>query len=295
MNVKSHCIKEDTPLLKLESEFLIDKKIELWIKQDYLTHPYISGNKWRKLKYNIEEAKRLEKKRLLTFGGAYSNHIYAVAAAGKKFGFETIGVIRGEEHENLNDTLSFAKSCGMELHYMDRSTYRRKYEENITSELKDKFDDFYLIPEGGTNELALLGCQEMIEEIKINFDVVCMPCGTSGTLAGSVLALKNKQRAIGFSVLKGKDFLESEVIKLIGDEFNNWTINWDYHFGGYAKTKADLIKFIEDFKENYAVQLEPIYTGKMFYGLFDLIAKDFFDEGSKIVAIHTGGLQAFQS
>ncbi len=158
---------------------------------------------------------------MLTFGGAFSNHIYAVAAAGKLFGFKTIGIIRGENHLPLNHTLTFAKRCGMQLSYMNRSEYREKESALIIKKLKHHFGDFYLIPEGGTNELALRGATEMIEEINLDFDYACMPCGTAGTLAGAIMGLKKHQKAIGFSSLKGQDFLENEVIKLTGTNLDN--------------------------------------------------------------------------
>ena len=294
MDIQSLDIKQKTPLRKLQATLLLEKEVELWIKQDYLTHPFLSGNKWRKLKYNLIEAKKQKQKVLLTFGGAYSNHIYAVAAAGKEFGFQTVGMIRGEEHNPLNHTLDFAKSCGMELYYLDRTLYRKKYEKDFLSKLSNQFGNFYLVPEGGTNQLALKGCQEMIQEIDEDFDTVCMPCGTGGTLAGSILELKRHQKALGFSALKGRDFLEKEVEKLIGKEHNNWSINWKYHFGGYAKTTNELFRFLKDFEKDHTIALDPIYTGKMFYGLFDLIANDYFEKKSKIVAIHTGGLQGIK-
>lgn len=287
-------INENTPLQPLESDLLSQKGIELWVKREDLNHPEISGNKWRKLKYNLEEAKRQGKKTLLTFGGAYSNHIYAIAAAGKHFGFDTIGIIRGEEHLPLNHTLSFATSCGMQLHYLDRTTYRNKYDEAVLDELLKQFGDVYLIPEGGTNAFALKGCKEMVTGIDMDFDVICMPCGTAGTLSGAILGLQKYQHALGFSALKGKDFLEKEVIQLIGNSYDNWSINWAYHFGGYAKQKPELTAFIDSFYKEHQILLEPIYTGKLFFGLFDLIQKDYFKSGSKIVAVHTGGLQGMK-
>jgi len=284
-------IKEQTPVTRLDSPLLREKGIALWVKEDYLTHPYISGNKWRKLKYNLAEAKRQKAKTLLTFGGAYSNHIYAVAAAGKAFGFETIGIIRGEEHLPLNHTLSFARMCAMDIHYLDRSSYRKKDDEDYLSSLYERFGDIYIVPEGGTNSFALQGCQEMVEEIALDFDYLCMPCGTAGTLAGAIIGLKQGQQALGFSALKGKDFLEMEVEKLIGNNYDNWSIHWGYHFGGYAKTKKELLDFMDAFETDFSICLEPIYTAKMFFGIFDLIEKDYFKKGTSIVAVHTGGLQ----
>ena len=224
---------------KVIDPFLKERKISLFIKREDLNHPFISGNKWHKLKYNIQEARRQGKNALLTFGGAYSNHIYAVAAAGKLFNFKTIGIIRGEEHTPLNPTLSFATANGMKLYYLDRKSYRNKNSPGIIKELQNKFGDFYLLPEGGTNELAVKGCSEIINKIDIDFDYICCPCGTGGTLAGLISGLNGEKFALGFAVLKGASFLKENVTSLIkssnGNIFNNWDINLDYHFGGYAK------------------------------------------------------------
>lgn len=263
-----------------------------------MIHPHISGNKWYKLYYNLLEAKKLKTDPLLTFGGAYSNHIYATAAAGKEFNFKTIGIIRGEEHLPLNPTLQFAKECGMEINYVDRSKYRNKTDTNFIKELKNKYGKFYLLPEGGTNALALKGCSEIIDTINIEFDYICTPCGTGGTLAGLICGLNPTQKAIGFSVLKGGAFLLDDVKKHIqnynGNEYKNWNINLDYHFGGYAKLTKELISFIQEFEKEFKIPIEPIYSGKMFYGLFDLIKKGAFKKEKTIIALHTGGLQGLK-
>lgn len=263
------------------------------IKREDLNHPVISGNKWRKLKYNLLEAKKQGHTRLLTFGGAYSNHIYATAGAGKEFDFETIGIIRGEEHLPLNPTLSFASEAGMQLHYMDRATYREKSEPKIIKLLKQQYGDFYLIPEGGTNALAIQGCEEIVQEINTDYDYLCCPVGTGGTVTGLISGLKGKSKIIGFSSLKG-DFLKREVTDLLsqsGRHYANWSINTDYHFGGYAKTKPTLLDFMKAFEEQNEILLDPVYTAKMMFGLYDLIQKDYFPKGSRVLAVHTGGLQ----
>jgi 1-aminocyclopropane-1-carboxylate deaminase/D-cysteine desulfhydrase-like pyridoxal-dependent ACC family enzyme len=284
-----------SPLQKLEDEFLREKGIELYVKRDDLIHPEIQGNKWRKLKYNLFEARLNGIHTLLTFGGPYSNHIYATAAAARLFHFKAIGIIRGEEHEVLSPTLKFAASQGMELYYMDRESYREKDDPTNIESLRTQIGNFYLVPEGGTNALAVEGASEIIEEIDIPFDFICTACGTGGTLAGLVSGLKGKNQVIGFSALKGADTLTPKVSELVnyvtGFGYTNFNINFDYHFGGYAKVNPELIAFIKDFKLKYKIQLEPVYTGKMFYGLFDMIKKDRFPGGSKIVALHTGGLQ----
>jgi 1-aminocyclopropane-1-carboxylate deaminase len=255
----------------------------------------MSGNKWHKLKYNLQEAKEQGKDTLLTFGGAYSNHIYAVAAAGKIFNFNTIGIIRGEEHNPLNPTLSFAKENGMRIYYLERGSYRNKNSPEILDDLIKKFGDFYLLPEGGTNEFAVKGCSEIIGKIVKDFDYVCCPCGTGGTLAGLISGLNGSKFALGFAVLKGASFLKEDVnslLKSVSDPpTENWDIILDYHFGGYAKFNKKLFEFIERFISLTKIPIEPIYTGKMLYGIYDLISNGFFKQETRIVAIHTGGLQ----
>ncbi len=286
---------KESPLQKIEDDLLRDKGITLYIKRDDLIHEHIQGNKWRKLKYNLYEARLNKQNTLLTFGGAYSNHIYATAAVAKLFHFKVIGIIRGEEPVVKSATLEFAASQGMELCYMDRETYRQKDDPMNIESLRVQIGDFYYIPEGGTNVHAVEGAEEIIEELNVPFDYVCTPCGTGGTLAGLVAGLRGEKQALGFSSLKGDDTLTANVNQLVkaytGVEFSNFSINFDYHFGGYAKVKPELIQFIKEFKQKHDIQLEPVYTAKMFYGLFDLIKQNYFPKGSSIVALHTGGLQ----
>lgn len=273
------------------------KKVRLFLKREDQLHPIISGNKWRKLKYNLAEAKRLGYHTLLTFGGAYSNHIHATAGAAQEFGFKSIGVIRGEEHLPLNPTLKDAQDMGMRFHYMDRETYRRKHSSQVIEMLHDEMGEFYLVPEGGTNELALLGAEEIIDGQENQYDYFCAACGTAGTVTGIIMRLTGKSSVLGFSVLNG-DFHKRDIktwLKKTGKpNLKNWKINLDYHFGGYAKYNWDLIQFINDFKKEYNIPLDPVYTGKMMYGVIDLIKKGYFPEHSKILAIHTGGLQGIK-
>ncbi len=284
-----------SPLIKLSADFLNKKEVDLWIKREDLIHPYLSGNKWRKLEFNLQEMSRQEKKGILTFGGAYSNHIYATAAAGKLFNFSTIGIIRGEETLPLNPTLSFARQAGMRLEYLDRTTYRDK--EKSTEIYQTRYPGYYLLPEGGTNIHAIPGSARTVSEIREQLpqipDYICLACGTGGTLAGIVSGLDGASRVLGFSVLKG-NFHQRDIQKLLLEANiknpQNWSINTDYHFGGYARRTSELDLFIRDFKKKYGIPLEWIYTGKMMYGVFDLIKKDFFQKGSKIVVIHTGGI-----
>lgn len=282
------------PIQEIHDPLFVKKDVQVYIKREDLNHPVVSGNKWRKLKYNLQEAKSQGLHTVLTFGGAYSNHIHATAGAGQALGLKTIGIIRGEETLPLNDTLTFAKSCGMEIHYMDRSTYREKDSLKVKLALQYEFEDFYLIPEGGTNQLAIKGCEELISELEEGYDHYCLPVGTGGTIAGVVSGLKGAGKIIGFSSLKG-DFLGPEVKVLVSDytgkSFDNWEINNDYHFGGYARTKPELFEFMKSFEDRHKVLLDPIYTAKSLYGLHQLIHTDYFPTGSSILFIHTGGLQ----
>lgn len=269
--------------------------ISLHLKREDLLHPEVSGNKFRKLKYNLAEAKNQNKNTLLTFGGAFSNHISAVAAVGKMLGFKTIGVIRGEElGEDLkktcseNPTLRFAASCGMQFEFVSRAAYREKHLPEFEEKLKGKFGDVYLLPEGGTNTLAVKGCEEILTDSDKVFDYICCSAGTGGTVSGIINSALAHQNILGFSALKG-DFLIPEISKYTAKE--NWELIADYHFGGYAKISVELIAFINDFQKKYQIPLDPVYTGKMLFGIFDMIEKSEIPRNSRILAIHTGGLQ----
>ncbi len=280
---------------KLEAPLWQEQGVALWVKREDLLHPHISGNKWRKLKYNLQEARQQDHHTLLTFGGAYSNHIAATAAAGKAYGFRSIGIIRGEEHLPLNPTLALATSCGMQLHYISREQYRLKSEPGFLQELRAQFGQVYVLPEGGTNLLAVKGCAEIVPDIDVDFSHICCAMGTGGTFAGIVAGLTGEKEALGFPALKGGAFLRQEVEELVlaysGQRYHNWQLATEYHFGGYAKVKPELLAFMAQFKQEHGIPLEPVYTGKMMYGLFDLVRKGYFPRGSRVVAVHTGGLQ----
>jgi 1-aminocyclopropane-1-carboxylate deaminase len=268
--------------------------ISLEIKREDLLHPFISGNKFRKLKYNLLQAKAENQETILTFGGAYSNHIAAVAYAGKEQGFKTIGVIRGEELGNKiadNPTLQFAQECGMEFEFVTREAYRFKTEPDFIANLEQKFGSFYLVPEGGTNEYAIKGCEEILTEEDAKFDYVCCAVGTGGTISGIINSALPHQKVLGFPALKG-DFLKDEIRKFATNK--NWELITDYHFGGYGKVNEELIQFINQFYKQTQVPLDPIYTGKMVFGVIDLIQKNYFPDNAKILLIHTGGLQGIQ-
>lgn len=275
--------------------------IRLVLLRDDLTHPELPGNKWRKLKYNLIEARTQGHDTLLTFGGAFSNHIAAVATAGRLYGFQTIGVIRGEESLLLNPTLAQAVADGMTLRYLDRDTYRRKQDPTFQAELLSQTGPAYLLPEGGTNALALRGCAELVTElnaqISFAFDTLCVACGTGGTLGGILTALQPQQQAIGIAALKNGGFLKGEIDTLLTDAGQmvtaSWSVQTAYHFGGYAKFSPELLAFIQQFQVRHGVLLDPIYTGKLLFAVLDLVQQDYFAPGSTVVAVHTGGLQAW--
>lgn len=264
---------------------------QLSLKPEYRIHPTVSGNKYRKLKYNIKAVLDGNFEGVLTFGGAFSNHIAATAAAGKALNISTIGIIRGEELadeiEN-NTTLGYAKSCGMGLEFISRTEYRKKDEISFLKTLQNKYPNYFIIPEGGTNSLGVMGCEEILSETDYEFDIICCSVGTGGTISGLINSSLPHQKVIGFPALKGA-FLKKDIRKFA--QQSNWDLCHEYHFGGYAKVNLELIQFINKFKQEFELPLDPIYTGKMMFGIFDLIQKGFFSKSTKILAIHTGGLQ----
>ena len=230
-------------------------------------------------------------KKLLTFGGAYSNHIAATAYAAQLLGFESLGIIRGEElaSKPLNTTLNTAQQFGMQLQFVTREAYRQKQSPAYLAQLQQDYPEYYVIPEGGTNPLAIQGCTEILSDMdRQNFDLICCAVGTGGTIAGLIEASHSQQHLLGFSALKG-DFLSRELQQLT--EKRNWQITDQYCCGGYAKTNTELLQFIHAFEQQYDIPLEQIYTGKMLLGLTDLIQQGTFPKNHRILVIHSGGLQ----
>jgi len=284
-------MQEQTENHEIHLPLLFEKEVSLCVKREDLIHPLISGNKFRKLKYNITEAQAKGFDTLLTFGGAFSNHIAATAYAGKKYGFKTIGIIRGDELSQKwknNSTLKLAHDNGMQFKFISREAYREKENPTFIRNLEEELGSFYLLPEGGTNTLAVKGCAEILNTSDSQFDVICSSVGTGGTLAGISNAAHSKQQVLGFPALKG-NFLKEDIRKFALKD--NWQLQTDYHFGGYAKVTAALINFINDFRQSTGIPLDPIYTGKLIFGILDLAANDYFPPKTKILAIHTGGLQ----
>ncbi|OAL76263.1 1-aminocyclopropane-1-carboxylate deaminase [Acinetobacter sp. SFB] len=269
----------------------LDSPVTVTVKRLDQIHPQISGNKFFKLKYNFLEAQQRGLDKVLTFGGAYSNHIAATAYASYLFGFKSIGIIRGEELATspLNSTLATAQQFGMQLHFVSREQYRQKDRPEYITELKKQFPDHFMIPEGGTNPLAIRGCQEILTaEDRQNYDVICCAVGTGGTIAGIIEASTAHQRILGFSALKG-DFLQRDIQQWTSKK--NWQITDAYCCGGYAKTTPELLHFMQSFEAEHNIPLEQVYTAKMMIGLFDLIEQNYFSKDTRILVIHTGGLQ----
>lgn len=287
-----------SPLVALRDPVLSAAGVRVLVKRDDLIHPLITGNKWRKLRRNLAAAKQDGHRTLLTFGGAFSNHIHAVASAGKLFGFDTIGIIRGEPCSPLNPILTHAVAAGMRLHYLDRETYRRKDEPELFAQLQARFGRFLLIPEGGSNSEGVAGCRDIVTEINLQlrgrYDAVICACGTGATLAGMVAALAPDKKAVGISVLRGHHGLDADVAHWIADDPRSmraaWRIHHDFHHGGYAKHTPELLAFVQSFQARQGTPIEPVYTGKMFYALYELIKAGIFARGSTVVAVHTGGV-----
>ncbi|MFI5587433.1 1-aminocyclopropane-1-carboxylate deaminase/D-cysteine desulfhydrase [Amycolatopsis sp. NPDC051758] len=278
-----------SPLVELRDDRIERHGVHLQLKRDDLINPEIPGNKWRKLRHNLQAARDQGFTRLLTFGGAYSNHIRATAAAGHHLGLETVGVIRGDEHDSLNESLAYAVERGMTLTYLDRETYRRKTEPAVLTALTRRFGPCYVLPEGGSNGLAVRGTAELVAEITTDFDVICCATGTGGTPAGVAAGLTGPRRALGFAVLKGARFLEDEVRRLQqdadGQVTTNWAVDLDFHFGGYAKRSTALDAFIVDFDDRHGVTLDWVYEAKMLYGIFERAEAGAFAPGTRVVAV----------
>lgn len=295
----SHTIKIPSPLEQLDTL----KGVEIWIKRDDLIHPEISGNKWRKLKYYIEDFNRSAKTEILTFGGAFSNHLAASAAAGKLFGINTHALVRGDELSH-NATLDFCRNQGMQIESISRSKYNLKDEPDFLEALKETLPQVYIIPEGGKGVKGVLGCAEILKEVEAPFDIVCAAAGTGTTMAGMLLSNYDAE-FLAFPALKGGAFLKRAIAdqllaaaKTLSTSINEkkiiesrLSLKENYHFSGYGKVNDQLINFMNGFYDSYGLKLDPVYTGKMMFGLFDLIEKGEIESGKRVLVIHSGGLQ----
>ena len=286
-----------SPITEIKNSLLTKKNIQLYIKRDELIHPVIQGNKWRKLKYNITQSQQNGTLPLLSFGGAYSNHLHALAAIGKALNIQTIGIIRGHAPKRLTPCLQDMLDWGMQLQFISRLEYKQKKHQYFIQQLKQQLGEFYLIPEGGNNTAGKKGCAELLNELETHYDTICCEVG-SGTMLSALIEHNTKPDThfLGFAVMKNPQLNQDIINNLSKAKKNssNWSINHDYHFGGFAKTSAELNQFIRDIKQQYKIQLEPVYSGKMLWGIYDLIKKNHFKSGSKILAIHGGGLQGLR-
>ncbi|MFM5158467.1 1-aminocyclopropane-1-carboxylate deaminase/D-cysteine desulfhydrase [Aeromonas veronii] len=280
-----------SPLQRLHHPLLTRYDVELWCKRDDLIHPAISGNKWRKLKYHLLHAREHGKRHLLSFGGAYSNHIHALAAAGYQTGLRTTGIIRGEADAVSNTTLRDARRWGMDLVFVDRQSYRRRQDPDWLAQ----FDapDTLIVPEGGSSPLAIPGVAELVGEVPFSPDLWVLPCASGGTLAGLIAGKRDREQILAIAVLKGGGFITDEVCRLhpAATSIPGWRIALDHHDGGYAKFSPALWQWVQDFSADTGLPLEPIYSGKAMWGLFRELAAGRIAPGSKIVFIHTGGMQ----
>lgn len=291
------------PLQPLSWQWARRYGVDVAMRRDDLVDASLSGNKFYKLFYNLQHAKALGHQRLLSFGGAYSNHLYALAAAGRKFGFDTLGVIRGERPQVLSPMLRDVARWGMQLHFVSRSEYQHKDSPEFHETLGKRYGDFYAIPEGGANAYGLQGAQVMgwalDRQMQGDYSDVCLACGTGNTLAGVAAGLSKTPSAavnvLGFSVLKGEGTLATGILaqhQSLGLQVNNWRLISGYHGGGYGKKlPATLDIFRRDFERENRVELDPVYTAKMCWGVAQLMAQGYWPRGSRLVLVHTGGLQ----
>ncbi len=289
-------MKNYSPIQTLLHPLFKQHNIEVVIKRDDLLHPVISGNKWRKLKYNLITAQQQNKQGVLSFGGSYSNHIHALAFACQQQNLASIGIIRGEQQYQDNFTLSWVKHWGMALKFVDRKTYKLRHQAEYLAVLAQQYPDYFIVPEGGSNALALPGVGEVIQELnqQIEFDTLITPVGSGGTLAGLIAKDKAQHQLLGIGVLKQCDYLRADIQNLLpsyAQAYKNWQLLTDFHRGGYAKFSDKDSQRIVDFSLHTGIDFEPVYSGKMVLALLDLIEQGFFSAKKRIVLLHTGGLQ----
>lgn len=281
---------DETPIQKIIHPILVENNVNLFVKRDDLTHPLITGNKWRKLKHNLIFAKQQNISKLISFSGPFSNHLYALAGASRLFDFNSEVIVRGPQLDANNPCLKFAAACGVKLTPVNRLTYRRRNDLDYLTELQNSKPDSLIIPEGGSNQLAIKGMIELAHSLP-DVDEVWCATGSAGTLAGLVEGLPEETKIRGVAVLKQADYLNETVKQLSpkAQHQTNWQLLTEYHYGGYGKFNAELWQFCQNLR--HQLPLEPIYTGKLLFTLFNLVKQRRFPAGSKLLAIHTGGLQ----
>ncbi|HAP58944.1 MAG TPA: 1-aminocyclopropane-1-carboxylate deaminase [Cytophagales bacterium] len=291
-------LPNEVPLQRLQDVEYEKRGVEVWVKRDDLIHPQVSGNKWRKLKYVVADALEKSATKLITFGGAHSNHLLALAAVSHHLHLTAVGVVRGEQAEKLSPTLQACQEFGMQLHFVSRSDYRRKSEPDFQQELLKELGTGYLIPEGGTSSLALPGVAEIWQELDQPFDFLYTAVGTGGTLAGLVSVAPRETQLVGVLALKGyQGQMEKDVESLLASSNSSastWKLIHDAHHGGYAKATPELVHFVKEWPQNHRFLLDPIYTGKVFYHLHKQILTNQFPANSRICVLHTGGLQGIE-
>lgn len=277
---------------ELKDSFLKDFELRLYVKRDDLIHPVVSGNKWRKLKYNLLHLLKEEKEGLITFGGAYSNHLIAVAAACNQHNIPCVGIVRGDKESAFNSTLKKCALLGMKLCFVNRSLYRTKSDKNFIVDNWPQYAGYFMVPEGGANSFGIRGCSELMDEQARIYDHLVVSSGTATTALGILSSLR-KENLIVFSALK-REMATEEKLKSAAkhqSKLNQLHYFDEHEFGGFAKINQELIDFTRDFYQRYGIQLDLIYNAKMFFKLFKLIKQGYFPAGSKILCIHTGGLQ----
>ena len=270
--------------------------IKVYIKRDDLIHPIISGNKWRKLKQNLIEAKQLVKQGVLSFGGAYSNHIHALAFACRQHNLASVGIIRGEPHYANNATLAQVQRWGMKLIFVDRATYRLRFDAEYLQQLQHQYPDYAIVPEGGSNPLALTGMADVINELDLQLDYDCLftATGSGGTLAGLINADSNRHQLYGVAVLKQAQYLNKAIKELLPEpakHYKNWRLLTEHHCGGYGKFSHHDCVRIQTIVNQTGIPFEPIYSGKMLLAFMNMVEQGYFSAGQRIVLLHTGGLQ----
>ncbi|MEH6346658.1 MAG: pyridoxal-phosphate dependent enzyme [Bermanella sp.] len=290
---------KSVPIESFHHPLLSQCGVRVDVKRDDLIHPVVSGNKLYKLHFNLVEFERSKMKTLVTFGGAYSNHLHAVACVGKELGVPTVGIVRGEQLLPLNPTLKDCVAWGMTLEPVSRTLYRQKNNSEQVQDIISKYESVYLVPEGGGNLLGVQGAALMLDGVQQDdYDVIAVASGTGATVAGLISASEPNINVIGFATLKGATWMVDEVegfLEQLSCSKSNWQINCDYHFGGYGKKNNELSAFVDEISRSYGLDLEPVYTGKAFYGVLDLIARGVIKENSRVLFIHSGGLQGMRT
>jgi 1-aminocyclopropane-1-carboxylate deaminase len=284
--------------LIIQPDWATTHGITLVVKRDDLLHPIISGNKWRKLKYALLEAHDNKVKHIVSFGGGYSNHLHALGYCCQQLDIQLSAIVRGDYSQNPSPMLQDLKCWNANIQYVDRQTYRQRVNPTYLQTLQQQYPNALLIPEGGSQLQSLKGVAEIISELQNEYDYVLAPVASGGTLAGLVSGLSHNGKLsdckiLGIGVLKGEGYLEQLVTGLLAKDKHtkNWHINHNYHFGGYAKSNHELRQFCQEFYQQTKIEIEPIYSGKLFFALRDLIAKGYFEQKSRILVLHTGGLQ----